>query len=86
MDKDRLVFPPAAAFIIIAVLYTTYRIILPYSIFCCFAAGKLFGYICYDMIHYYLHHGSPSPNSMYHVKKVYFYARIVFLASKKSGF
>lgn len=71
MDKERLVFPPAAAAIIVAILYTFYRSIFPYYIFCCFGAGKLFGYVCYDMIHYYLHHGSPKENSNLHYKKAY---------------
>lgn len=71
MDGDRLVFPPAAAVLIIAVFYAFYRVLLPWPIFCCYASGKLFGYICYDMIHYYLHHGSPEPSSNMHFRKVY---------------
>ncbi|KAF7638690.1 RRM domain-containing protein, partial [Meloidogyne graminicola] len=71
LDKDRLVFPPAAALIFIGLFYCFYRLLLPYPIFCCFGSGKLTGYIIYDMIHYYLHHGSPKSNSKWHKRKIY---------------
>ena len=71
MDKDRLVFPPAAAILIVSFFYAVYRTLLPYPIFCCFTSGKLLGYICYDLSHYYLHHGRPEPNSGWHYRKVY---------------
>uniref|UniRef100_A0AC34GY09 Cytochrome b5 heme-binding domain-containing protein n=1 Tax=Panagrolaimus sp. ES5 TaxID=591445 RepID=A0AC34GY09_9BILA len=71
MDGDRLVFPPTPALLIIGFFYLVYRSFLPYSIFCCFCSGKLFGYICYDLIHYYLHHGRPRPTTNLHFRKVY---------------
>lgn len=71
LDRDRLVFPPAAALIIVGFFYCFYRLLLPYPIFCCFGTGKLTGYIIYDMIHYYLHHGSPEANSKWHKRKIY---------------
>uniref|UniRef100_A0A914HNK2 Fatty acid 2-hydroxylase n=1 Tax=Globodera rostochiensis TaxID=31243 RepID=A0A914HNK2_GLORO len=71
MDSDRLVFPPAAALLIVCFFYAIYRILLPFPFFCCFASGKLFGYIVYDITHYYLHHGRPEPNSRWHYRKVY---------------
>ncbi|KAI6229026.1 Fatty acid 2-hydroxylase [Aphelenchoides fujianensis] len=71
MDGDRLVFPPAPALLIIAFFYAIYRSLLPDPVFCCFASGKLFGYICYDLSHYYLHHGTPTPHSSMHFRKVY---------------
>uniref|UniRef100_A0A1I7WP51 Cytochrome b5 heme-binding domain-containing protein n=1 Tax=Heterorhabditis bacteriophora TaxID=37862 RepID=A0A1I7WP51_HETBA len=40
-------------------------------IFCAFGSGKLFGYISYDMMHYYLHHGRPRPLTNMHYRKVY---------------
>uniref|UniRef100_A0A915EI31 Fatty acid hydroxylase domain-containing protein n=1 Tax=Ditylenchus dipsaci TaxID=166011 RepID=A0A915EI31_9BILA len=55
----------------VSIFYVLYRVLLPWPIFCCYASGKLFGYICYDMTHYYLHHGSPEPSSNMHFKKVY---------------
>ncbi|KAK6031943.1 cytochrome b5-like Heme/Steroid binding domain protein [Ostertagia ostertagi] len=71
MDGDRLVFPPVPAFFIVAIFYTIYSNILPWHIFCAFGSGKLFGYIGYDMIHYYLHHGCPRPLTNMHYRKVY---------------
>ncbi|TKR60003.1 hypothetical protein L596_029599 [Steinernema carpocapsae] len=71
MDGDRLVFPPTPALFIVGFFYFIYSSLLPFSVFCCFASGKLFGYICYDMVHYYLHHGSPEPSSTMHFRKVY---------------
>ncbi|KAL6732664.1 hypothetical protein Aduo_003403 [Ancylostoma duodenale] len=71
MDGDRLVFPPAPALIIVAFFYAIYSNVLPWHIFCAFGSGKLFGYIGYDMIHYYLHHGCPRPLTNMHYRKVY---------------
>jgi sterol desaturase/sphingolipid hydroxylase (fatty acid hydroxylase superfamily) len=71
MDGERLVFPPTPALLIVGFFYAIYRSILPYPVFCCFASGKLFGYICYDMNHYYLHHGNPAPDTNMHFRKVY---------------
>jgi 4-hydroxysphinganine ceramide fatty acyl 2-hydroxylase len=71
MDGNRLVFPPTLALLIVGIFYVFYRSFLPYSIFCCFASGKLFGYICYDLIHYYLHHGRPRTTTNLYFRKVY---------------
>ncbi|CAJ0924868.1 unnamed protein product, partial [Mesorhabditis belari] len=71
MDGDRLVFPPVPALLIILVFASIYISILPWAVFCCFGAGKLCGYILYDCTHYYLHHGSPRPQTNMHYKKVY---------------
>ncbi|CAI4230202.1 unnamed protein product [Auanema sp. JU1783] len=71
MDGDRLVFPPTPAAIIIGFFYLIYSSILPWAVFCAFGSGKLFGYVCYDVIHYYLHHGRPQPLTNMHFRKVY---------------
>ncbi|CAJ0596250.1 unnamed protein product [Cylicocyclus nassatus] len=71
MDGDRLVFPPVPALIIVLFFYAIYSNMLPWHIFCAFGSGKLFGYVGYDMIHYYLHHGSPRPMTNLHFRKVY---------------
>ncbi|KAK5966475.1 hypothetical protein GCK32_000259, partial [Trichostrongylus colubriformis] len=71
MDGDRLVFPPVPALFIVGLFYAIYTSILPWHIFCAFGSGKLFGYVGYDMIHYYLHHGSPRPLTNMHYRKVY---------------
>uniref|UniRef100_F1KSC8 Fatty acid 2-hydroxylase n=1 Tax=Ascaris suum TaxID=6253 RepID=F1KSC8_ASCSU len=71
MDGKRLVFPPVPALPIVLFFYFVYVTLLPYDIFCCFGAGKLFGYIIYDVSHYYLHHGNPRPSTNFHFRKVY---------------
>ncbi|VDO17242.1 unnamed protein product [Brugia timori] len=71
MDGDRLVFPPVPAAPIVAFFYYLYTSLLPYDLFCCFGAGKLFGYIIYDCSHYYFHHADPLPGTNLHFRKVY---------------
>uniref|UniRef100_A0A915PT18 Fatty acid 2-hydroxylase n=1 Tax=Setaria digitata TaxID=48799 RepID=A0A915PT18_9BILA len=71
MDGDRLVFPPVPAAVIVAFFYCFYTWLLPYDLFCCFGAGKLFGYIIYDCSHYYFHHADPLPGTNLHFRKVY---------------
>ncbi|CEG74755.1 Putative FMN-dependent dehydrogenase [Rhizopus microsporus] len=64
MDRLRLVMPPILTIILsIPVFQLAHGLFHPplaYS----FVAGAFFGYVCYDMIHYYLHHAN--------VLKVYF--------------
>ena len=55
-DATRLVMPPAAAVILAAVLFGIFRVVLgPVWVFP-FFAGFLVGYLCYDYIHYAIHH------------------------------
>ena len=58
----RLVFPPLPANILAAALYLPLAHILPCDLnqFRLLVAGTVIGYVCYDMMHYYLHYGSPS--------------------------
>uniref|UniRef100_A0A5S6QAX7 Cytochrome b5 heme-binding domain-containing protein n=1 Tax=Trichuris muris TaxID=70415 RepID=A0A5S6QAX7_TRIMR len=73
MDKDRLVFPPAIASLIVVLLFWLYKACMPWSRCLIFSSGNLFGYICYDMMHYYLHHGEPAPGTYLHRLKKYHY-------------
>src|SRR5256714_12861827 len=54
-DARRLVMPPSVS---VPLAFLFYGIFL--LIFCCFAsiafAGLVFGYVCYDMLHYATHH------------------------------
>ncbi|KAJ1559928.1 fatty acid alpha-hydroxylase, partial [Nowakowskiella sp. JEL0078] len=59
MDGLRLVMPPALFVILSFPFYKSYEIFLPKPIFYSMAAGTYFGYVCYDLMHYYLHHGRP---------------------------
>ncbi|KFD70834.1 hypothetical protein M514_16956 [Trichuris suis] len=73
MDKDRLVFPPAVASLIVILLFWLYKSSMPWSTCLIFSSGNLSGYVCYDMIHYYLHHGEPAPGTyMHHLKKYHY--------------
>lgn len=63
-DPYRLVMPPAAALALGAIFFTLYYFLLgPVWVFP-FFAGKVTGYLCYDMTHYYVHHGKPSSKIM----------------------
>ncbi|RIA82145.1 hypothetical protein C1645_700337 [Glomus cerebriforme] len=59
MDKLRLVMPPVLAFAIkipiIKFVYLIFPVIIGHGLI----AGAVFGYICYDLTHYHLHHARP---------------------------
>ncbi|KAF7721420.1 fatty acid alpha-hydroxylase [Apophysomyces ossiformis] len=56
MDRLRLVMPPALTIIlgspVIQLAHWAFAPVFAHA----FIAGAFFGYVCYDMIHYYLHH------------------------------
>uniref|UniRef100_A0A8D0B393 Fatty acid 2-hydroxylase n=1 Tax=Salvator merianae TaxID=96440 RepID=A0A8D0B393_SALMN len=62
-DETRLVFPPVPASLAIVLFYITVRLLFPAAIAVSLFAGGLFGYVVYDMMHYYLHYGSPEKGS-----------------------
>ncbi|XP_014661658.1 PREDICTED: fatty acid 2-hydroxylase-like [Priapulus caudatus] len=64
-DPGRLVFPPVAASLFVIVLYFSLCSLLPDAVASCYTSGTLFGYVCYDLTHYYLHHGVPSNGSYF---------------------
>ncbi|XP_046843229.1 fatty acid 2-hydroxylase-like [Xenia sp. Carnegie-2017] len=70
-DSNRLVFPPVAASVFAIFFYSFLTFLLPHGIANCLFSGGLFGYILYDCIHYYLHHGSPDRGSYLHGLKSY---------------
>ena len=60
MDRLKLVFPPLPGFAVhffLVIIPMSYIVPKPYIY--SVAAGELFGYVLYDMIHYYLHHATP---------------------------
>ncbi|XP_065369701.1 uncharacterized protein Fa2h [Calliphora vicina] len=69
-DPMRLVFPPLPGVIIASILYSPISLCLPRPRV--ILAGALFGYLCYDMIHYYLHYGNPSVKHLYHMKRYHY--------------
>lgn len=68
MDKDRLVFPPVPAAIIASIFYILFTTLFPIGIARALFAGALFGYVLYDLMHYYLHHGAPDVPVMVDMK------------------
>ncbi|XP_042336654.1 fatty acid 2-hydroxylase [Sceloporus undulatus] len=73
-DDSRLVFPPAPAFLVISFFYVFATVVFPEAFGLSLFTGGLFGYVVYDMTHYYLHYGSPKKGTYlyrlksYHVK------------------
>ncbi|KAG5893927.1 hypothetical protein JTB14_028737 [Gonioctena quinquepunctata] len=69
-DSQRLVFPPFPAAVIAFILYNLICLIVPESTSLLILAGGIAGYVIYDMIHFYLHHGAPKENGyFYHLKR-----------------
>ncbi|KAG0239737.1 fatty acid alpha-hydroxylase [Actinomortierella wolfii] len=56
MDRLRLVMPPVLTVFLGTPIYLTLRMVLPSAVADAMMSGVFFGYICYDMVHYYLHH------------------------------
>ncbi|KAK3086295.1 hypothetical protein FSP39_016443 [Pinctada imbricata] len=76
MDKKRLVFPPVPCACLAFVVYSVYAMFAPATIAMCLFAGTVTGYVAYDMVHYYIHHGTPYGSyfkslKSYHVKHHY---------------
>jgi 4-hydroxysphinganine ceramide fatty acyl 2-hydroxylase len=71
MDKGRLVFPPPLGAFFVAIVFGIHLALLPRPVALCLSAGTLFGYVGYDVIHYYLHHGTPPADSYMHSLKHY---------------
>lgn len=76
MNKDRLVFPPAPAMIFALIIWYAYSCVLPKPATQAIVAGTILGYMFYDLMHYYLHHGSPKGSYLkdlknYHINHHY---------------
>ncbi|KAF9357311.1 fatty acid alpha-hydroxylase [Mortierella sp. AD094] len=56
MDRLRLVMPPVLTILIGTPLYLLAHALLDAHTANALMSGLYFGYICYDMVHYYLHH------------------------------
>lgn len=83
-DGARLVFPPSLAAVVIGLFYLTLQQLLVEGLGTSLFVGGLCGYVVYDMIHYYLHYGSPKKGSYlyglkaYHVKHHFEHQRAGF--------
>uniref|UniRef100_A0A8C4URW0 Fatty acid 2-hydroxylase n=1 Tax=Falco tinnunculus TaxID=100819 RepID=A0A8C4URW0_FALTI len=70
-DSSRLVFPPVPASLVIGFFYGVLRLLLPEVLGLSVFVGGLCGYIIYDMMHYYLHYGSPKKGTYLYGLKAY---------------
>ncbi|XP_053304766.1 fatty acid 2-hydroxylase [Spea bombifrons] len=83
-DSSRLVFPPVPASFVIVPLYIILQRVLPPPVGLSIFVGGLFGYVVYDMTHYYLHYGSPAKGSYlawlksYHVRHHFEHQKLGF--------
>jgi sterol desaturase/sphingolipid hydroxylase (fatty acid hydroxylase superfamily) len=59
-DPLRLVMPPAASVPLALAFYALFWLVLGADRATAFGAGFLAGYLAYDMIHYHLHHHTPT--------------------------
>ncbi|KAL9692084.1 hypothetical protein quinque_015858, partial [Culex quinquefasciatus] len=75
-DPYRLVFPPVPAVGLASFFYQPVRLLLPYPQI--MVAGGLIGYLAYDMIHYYIHYGSPNGGHLYHMKRYHYQHHFVY--------
>uniref|UniRef100_A0A182KEA3 Fatty acid 2-hydroxylase n=1 Tax=Anopheles christyi TaxID=43041 RepID=A0A182KEA3_9DIPT len=69
-DPHRLVFPVPPAILLTTLFYQPVYYAFPYPRLT--LAGGLIGYLIYDMIHYYLHYGSPAGGHLYHMKRYHY--------------
>ena len=70
-DSSRLVFPPVPASLVIGFFYGILRLLLPEVLGLSVFVGGLCGYVVYDMMHYYLHYGSPKKGTYLYGLKAY---------------
>jgi len=64
MDPDRLTFPPIFSVFIVALVYKSVAL-FPIPNLNTFFAGGLAGYVMYDTMHYFFHHGTVCDNNSY---------------------
>ncbi|KAL0914486.1 hypothetical protein M5K25_014835 [Dendrobium thyrsiflorum] len=69
MDSLRLVFPPAAAAILCFPFFGLAKLLTTGAAAPALFGGGMLGYVMYDCIHYYLHHGNPSSNRAKYLKR-----------------
>jgi dihydroceramide fatty acyl 2-hydroxylase len=55
-DSRRLVMPPSVSLPLAVLFYGLFCLLIPGAFLPVFFAGFLFGYVCYDTIHYATHH------------------------------
>ncbi|KAM0732375.1 Fatty acid 2-hydroxylase [Formica fusca] len=69
LDERRLMFPPILSLTVAAIVWQIYKAIFPLEIVNLVGAGTITGYLCYDLMHYYLHNGAPKDESYLYTMK-----------------
>lgn len=88
-DRLRLVFPPIPGYILnCTIIHPLVSLTVPDPYFRPFMTGFWMGYVCYDLIHYYLHHGTNMPEyfrdlKTYHMQHHYKFGHIGYGVSNK---
>ncbi|KAF2905320.1 hypothetical protein ILUMI_00847 [Ignelater luminosus] len=70
-DARRLVFPPVPAAVLAYGGYHLIKALFPPQMVLLITAGGILGYVIYDMIHFYLHNGSPKEGTYFYTMKRY---------------
>ncbi|NXQ81016.1 FA2H hydroxylase, partial [Nyctibius grandis] len=83
-DSSRLVFPPVPASLVIGFFYGIMQLLMPEGLGLSLFVGGLCGYVVYDMMHYYLHYGSPKKGTYLYGLKAYHVKH--HFEHQKSGF
>ncbi|TPX45048.1 hypothetical protein SeMB42_g00977 [Synchytrium endobioticum] len=68
MDGMRLVMPPVLLGALSIIVWSLYLSVIPLWVAWPVASGTYFGYISYDLVHYYLHHGRPMTEHLREMK------------------
>ncbi len=78
MDSMRLVMPPVLTILIMGPIYASFAFLFQsFTIAKAVLGGGTFGYVCYDLTHYFIHHAKPwmtylSKLKSYHIRHHYF--------------
>lgn len=70
-DPLRGVMPIAPALIYILILYWIFSLVIKVQFLKIFFAGFLIGYLCYDGIHFFTHHGKPKTFVGRYLRKIH---------------
>ena len=68
-DRFRLVMPPAVGLSLYCLCLGIFHLLLGSRWAWCFHAGFVLGYVHYDLMHYYLHHGRPRHEYLKRLKR-----------------
>lgn len=68
-DRYRLVMPPAVSLTLFVVFLALFLLLLGWTYAWAFHAGYVVGYMFYDLMHYYVHHGRPKSAYLKRLRK-----------------